>query len=54
MHHIVATQFNPDGSVLSTLSQDVDVTELACHIGAGSVQSSTAIDSLVCNLTSGS
>ncbi|MFD6356432.1 hypothetical protein [Nocardia tengchongensis] len=35
MHHIVATQYKPDGSVLSTTSQDVDVTSLPC-ISSGS------------------
>ncbi|MFE3754979.1 hypothetical protein ACFXO9_11780 [Nocardia tengchongensis] len=31
-HHIVATQYRPDGSVLSTMSQDVNVTESPCTV----------------------
>lgn len=31
-HHIVATQYKPDGSVLSTMAQDVNVTESPCTV----------------------
>ncbi|WP_458686674.1 hypothetical protein [Nocardia tengchongensis] len=35
-HHIVATQYKPDGSVLSTLARDVNVTQLPGAVGTGS------------------
>ncbi|WP_433593000.1 hypothetical protein [Nocardia sp. CA-145437] len=38
VHHVVATQYKPDGSVLSTMSQDVDVTALPCVYSVGSAQ----------------
>ncbi|MGW4353708.1 hypothetical protein ACWELJ_16650 [Nocardia sp. NPDC004582] len=31
-HHIVATRYKPDGSVLSTMLQDVNVTESPCAV----------------------
>ncbi|MFF0611069.1 hypothetical protein ACFYUD_20640 [Nocardia tengchongensis] len=36
VHHIVATQYKPDGSVLSTMSQDVNVTQLPGATTSGS------------------
>ncbi|WP_458686675.1 hypothetical protein [Nocardia tengchongensis] len=35
-HHIVATQYNPDGSVLSTMSRDVNITKLPGATNSGS------------------
>ncbi|MFE3028857.1 hypothetical protein [Nocardia tengchongensis] len=46
-HHIAATQYKSDGSVLSTKSEDVNVTRRPCLFSPGSAQ-------LLCNLTSGS
>ncbi|MGW4353709.1 hypothetical protein ACWELJ_16655 [Nocardia sp. NPDC004582] len=38
-HHIVATQYKPDGSVLSTNAQDVTVAALPhCFVNVGSAQ----------------
>ncbi len=38
-HHIVATQYKPDGSVLSTIAQDVAVATLPpCVVNVGSAQ----------------
>ncbi|MFE5286603.1 hypothetical protein ACFRAQ_16695 [Nocardia sp. NPDC056611] len=51
-HHIVATQYKPDGSVLSTMSRDVTLpadSALPCTVGAGS-----AMTDIFCYLPSGS
>ncbi|MFD6356433.1 hypothetical protein [Nocardia tengchongensis] len=49
-HHIVATQYKPDGSVLSTMSKDVNVTELPSNCGPSASGGSSSL----CRLFTGS
>ncbi|MGW4247991.1 hypothetical protein [Nocardia sp. NPDC004722] len=49
-HHIVATQYNPDGSVLSTLARDVNVTSLP----GGTCQPSFGSYAAQCKTSTGS